>query len=229
MVFKMTNTHNLTEWFKSRFGWHVVALMRHPLSQSLSVMNLNAAVGGWDSRAPGFFRSQEYCEEHLDDEQVALAHDVWKGGNELDRQVLGWGLENLPLVRGLPRYRHWSFVSYEAMVLDADALLHALAESFDLPDAARMVAVIGQASRSVRGLSVAERQAAIRRRDTQALLGSWRRRIDIADETRAFGILERLGLDLYRAGSDVPSQLWYTPTTRATEAVAPVGTDSIVQ
>lgn len=210
IVFKLTDAHGAATWLTDSFGWQPVVLLRHPLSQSLSVMSLNLQKdpGGWHSRAPGFFRSEEYGRAYLDERQLARCHDVWDRGSDLDRHVLGWILENLPLLRAMETRPDWPFVSYEAMVLEPEAVIGALARALDLEAEDRMLAGIAEQSRSVRRLSQADRQKAIRERDRGALLGSWRRRVSAEDERRCFDLVEAFGIDLYRAGEDAPRLAW---------------------
>lgn len=219
IVFKLTDAHGAATWLTETFGWQPVILLRHPLSQALSVMNLNLKKdpGGWHSRAPGFFRSDAYCRSYLDDRQVARCHDVWARGTDLDRHVLGWVLENLPLLRIMETHFEWSFVSYEAMVLEPEAVVQALAEALGLEAEATMLARIGERSRSVRRLSQEDRQRAIREGDREALLRSWRR-LPADDEARSFALLEAFGIDLYRAGEDTPRTLWRIGAERSRSA-----------
>lgn len=214
LVFKITNAHGAAQWMTTTFGWQTVALLRHPLSQSLSVRRLEGGPGGWQPRAPGLFRSEAYCRDHLDDDLVARAHDIWRSGDALDRHVLGWILENLPLLQAWRGEPTWSLVSYEAMVLEPEQVVAGLAHTLDLPDRAHMRATLGEASVSVRNLSSTERKEAIRRGDRQAMLSSWRRHVD-QDALRRYGAwFEAFGVDLYRPDRDVPEPLLSFPEGR---------------
>lgn len=211
LVFKITNGHGAAQWMTTTFGWQAVALVRHPLSQSLSVRRLEGGPGGWHSRAPGLFRSEAYCRDHLDDGLVARAHDIWRSGDALDRHVLGWILENLPLLKAWRQEPAWSLVSYEAMVLEPEQVVEGLATTLDLADRQHMRATLGEESVSVRNLSASERKEAIRRGDRQALLASWRRHVD-ADALRRYGDwFEAFGIDLYRPDRDEPEPLLHFP------------------
>jgi hypothetical protein len=116
-------------------------------------------------------------------------------------------------VRALSRHEAWSFVSYEAMVLEPDAVVQGTAATLDLDHVERMRKRIAGASRSVRRLSANDRKSAIQAGDRQALLSSWRRRIDVRDEARAFRLIEAFGVTLYEPGRDAPTELYRFPAS----------------
>lgn len=211
IVFKFTDAHGSAEWLSDTFGWQTVVLIRHPLAQSLSVLNLKDDPGGWHSRAPGFFRNRDYCRTYLDPRKTALAYDVWARGDELERHILGWVLENLPLVKALERRVTWSFVSYEALVLAPEAVVRGLAPALDLRAEERMLNTMKRESRSVRRLSQLDRRTAIRQGDRASLLSSWRRQIGPREEERLFSLIYSFGVDLYQAGRDAPTELMRFP------------------
>jgi hypothetical protein len=220
IVFKLTDSHGAAEWMVDRFDWQPIVLFRHPLSQALSVSRLEGSGGGWHSRAPGFLRSEAYRRAHLDDRQEAYAHDIWRSGDKFDRHVLGWILENLPLLRTWRQRPDWAMVSYEAMVAAPDDVVAGLAVGFALPANARMRATLTQASRSTRGFSSRDRQTAIARGDHDALLGAWRATLDAATLAQCARHLETFGIDLYRAEADRPEPLYAFPDGTATGAHA---------
>jgi hypothetical protein len=211
LVFKLTDSHGEAEWMSETFDWRTLVLFRHPLAQAMSVRRLEDGPGGWHSRAPGFLRNEAYRRTHLDDRRVARAHDIWTGGDALDRHLLGWILENLPLLAGLDRRPDWAMVSYEALVADPDAVVAGLEGTFGLTAGERMRATLARASRSSRNLSSSERRDAIRRGDRHALLGSWRRHVDDAVIARTQRHLDDFGIRLYRADADLPTSLHAFP------------------
>ena len=211
IVYKFTDSHGAATWMVDRFGWQPLVLFRHPFSQALSVRRLEGGPGGWQPRVMGFLRSEAYRREHLDDRQEARAHDIWAQGDRLDRHILGWILENLPLLRAWRHRPGWVMISYEAMVADPESVVAGLGASFALPAAARMRANLAESSRSTRGLSAEERAAAIRRGDRDTLLGAWRKHLDVHMRTRAAHHLEVFGINLYHPDRVVPEPLFYFP------------------
>jgi hypothetical protein len=211
IAYKLTDSHGGAPWMVDRFGWEGLVLFRHPLSQALSVSRLEGGPGGWHARVLGFLRSEVYRREHLDDRQEARAHDIWAQGDRLDRHILGWILENLPLLRAWRQRPGWAMVSYEAMVADPEAVVAGLGANFALPAAARMRACLAESSRSTRRLSAEDRAAAIRRGDRDSLLGSWCEHVDAETRTRAGRHLETFGIQLYRPDDVVPEPLYAFP------------------
>jgi hypothetical protein len=222
IVYKLTDSHGAATWMVDRFGWQPLVLFRHPLSQALSLSRLEGGPGGWQPRVMGFLRSETYRHEHLDDRQAARAHDIWAGGDRLDRHVLGWILENLPLLRSWRQRPSWSMVSYEAMVAEPEPVVVGLGAHFALPATARMRASLAESSRSTRGLSPLERAVAIRRGDRDGLLGSWRARVDDEARRRVGRHLEIFGIDLYHPDRMVSEPLYAFPKACPAPAAATV-------
>ena len=220
IVYKLTDSHGAANWMCDRFGWQAMVLFRHPLSQALSVSRLEGGPGGWQPRVMGFLRSEAYRREHLDDRQEARAHDIWAQGDRLDRHVLGWILENLPLLRAWRQRPSWTMVSYEAMVEAGDSIVNGLSDSFRLPSVEVMRASLRESSRSTRGLSAEERAAAIERGDRDALLGSWRALVDKEVRLRAGDHLETFGVELYHPDRLTPEPLYAFPPARSAPATA---------
>lgn len=204
LVLKIVGAKALIDWFDSSFDVDIVYVTRHPIPQSLSCIH-----NRWTLTAKAYLRNESFVAEHLDDGTLARCWDVLRAGSPLDRFVLNWALENLVPIRLLPDRPHWSFVSYEATVLDPGLLLH-LAEALDLDDAEAMLRSVGRPSRSS-GLSSPTTRERIAGGDRRALLGGWRRHVSPDEERTAMASLDLLGIDLYRPGDDLPGPLTQIP------------------
>ena len=203
MVLKITNGHGIAEWLNSQFNLHTIVLVRHPIPQSLSIIHNN-----WGVAARGFLSNDAYRQQYLTAPQIALAADLLRQGTLLEKHVVGWCLENLPLLRAYPQHGDWCFLTYEDFVLHADEIIHEWSRAFDLPDIARMLGAAGRPSLSTAGVSDKEGQSAVASADQQAMLSRWRRKVDDETEKAAMSILEAFEIDVYQYGSPLPSTGW---------------------
>jgi hypothetical protein len=199
LFLKCTDAHGIAGWLHDRFGLDSIALFRHPIPQSLSCLQR-----GYRTRFTGFLRTKAFVEEHLDAGTEAFAWDVAGAGDPLRAHVLGWCLENLPLIAEVGRRDDWVLLTYEDVVTDRESTLRSLAAAFGLSPVDRMIDATARRSRSARSRrGDRERQRAIDTGDTEAMVASWRSRVDRETEADLMGIVERLGIDLYRRGEAV--------------------------
>jgi hypothetical protein len=200
LVLKIVGAKALIDWFDQSYDVDIVYLTRHPIPQALSCIR-----NGWSLTAKAYLRDPSFVEEHLDAGTHAWCWDTLRSGSPLDRFVLNWALENVVPLRVLPDRPAWSYLSYEATVLEPTVLL-ALADALGLTDRDAVLSTIGRPSRSS-GLSSSTTRDLISRGDRAALLGRWRRDVTPDEERTAMAALDRLGIDLYRPGEDVPAPL----------------------
>jgi len=159
---------------------------------------------GWLGTGKGLLRNAGYVERWLNGELEAFCWDVYRQGEELERRVLDWALENLPMLSLLPDNRHWLYVSYEELVARTEQTVDYLANELELGDRREMIARVGKPSRSVRRESAPDRREALRQGDRESLLSSWQSKL-ADDQVRAcFRVLDRFGIDLYRPDSSFP-------------------------
>jgi len=199
MTLKITDAKGLAQWFDESYRAHALVMTRHPLAQSLSVQRI-----GWQVTGKGFLRNEAYRRDHLTPELVEMCERIYAQGPSLTCHVLDWGLENLPLIKGLRDNPHWIHVSYEELVADSSAVVSMLARSMDLPDEARMLEVAGRPSRSTKRSSTAATVKNIRSKDVKDLLLGWRDKVEPALRDECFEVLDRLGVRLYGADSPYP-------------------------
>ena len=196
-------------WFRDSFNGRIVYLLRHPIPVALShevYPRLNAYVDSPYGR-------------HFDPAQIEFARRIIASGTELEKGVLAWCFENAVPLR--TRTPDWTVFSYEQLVLEPRPIVERLIERLDLDDPDRMVRNLDRAS-GVKRKSDAATQALLERRDEDArrrLVDKWRRRVDPDQEARLMGILDRFGIDAYRAGDDLPHEgLWIGAARPASRA-----------
>ncbi|MBP6733332.1 MAG: hypothetical protein KA142_01325 [Chromatiaceae bacterium] len=195
----------------------VAYLVRHPLPVSLSRKSL--------PRLETFLNS-EY-RSHFDASQLRLARRIADTGNDLERGVLDWCLQNaVPFKQRTP---DWTVVTYEQLVIDPLPLIDHLAESLGLEKSVRMRRRLAIASASTRQSDTLTRNTLTHRNEGQPSQGNawlvekWRARISEDEERRAMDILPAFGLEIYRAGSALPHHNAWIGSSAVNPLTPPVG------
>ena len=201
IVLKIVAAKALIDWFDRRFDLDIVYLTRHPIAQSLSCIR-----NGWTLTTSAYLQNPWFVEHHLG-EQLGMCHDVAANGSPLEQFTLNWALENLVPLRLLPERPSWLHVSYEECVLEPDATLERTAAALQLDDVRAMRRIMRKPSWSS-GISTPETRRRIEAGDLGFMIGGWKRSVSDDDERSALEILERLGIDLYRAGSLSANVSW---------------------
>lgn len=203
VVFKLLHAgeDRIARW-RDRCRGRVVYLLRHPLPVSLSRRYL--------PRLPTFVGEGQYA-EHFDAAQRREARRIASDGDDLERSVLDWCLQNaVPLRQSTP---DWLFVTYEQLVLDPSPIIDRLCATLDLDHPERMRKRLGVASASTRQSDERTRnRLAEGRRDGAEntwYLEKWRAKIDTQHERRLMEILSVFDIDSYRAGDVLPDQRFW--------------------
>ncbi|MCA9263644.1 MAG: hypothetical protein KDA60_07330, partial [Planctomycetales bacterium] len=199
LCLKITDAKCLIDWIDQRFDVHTIVLTRHPVPQALSVAHV-----GWLCTGKGLLRNQTYVDTWLNQGLEHYCWDIYRTGTEIERRVLDWALENLPLLSRLPNCSHWLYLGYEDLLTRSESIIDALARELDLPAKNRMLSRLDLPSRSTARESASDRKQLIKQRDRQQLVGSWQAKVTEADVRAAFDVLEHFGIDLYRPDSPLP-------------------------
>jgi hypothetical protein len=194
VVFKVIHAgHDRINWFRDRFNGRVVYLLRHPIAVSLSRE---------DYPTMPYMLSGGYG-EHLTSRQREFGREIAEKGNELERGVLAWCLQNMIPLRDATV--DWAMISYEELVLNPEPVIRVLTEKLGLPQPARLMEQLLIPSASTRK-SDAETRGLLDQREEQRneLVAKWRRHISEQEERSAMEILERFEIDAYRFGCTLP-------------------------
>ena len=196
---KITDAKTMIDWMDAQFDLHTVVLTRHPIAQAVSVLN-----AGWLCTGKGLLRNAGYVERWLNNDLEAYSWEVYRTGSELERRVLDWALENLPMLSQLVENNHWLYVSYEALVTNTEAVVGYLADKLELADRRRMLRRVKKPSRSTARESTPERKLLIRKQNRKDLVNSWRAHVTDDDRKACFHVLQQFGIDLYQADCALP-------------------------
>jgi hypothetical protein len=197
IVFKVIHGgEDMISWFGERFNGRIVYFVRHPIPVSLS--------HGVFPRLQTLVSSHDHL---FTAEQRREAERILEGGTKLERGVLDWCLQNLlPLQQVSP---DWVVLSYEQLVLEPERAVPYLAERLALPDHPRIMAHLAQASGVLRKSDPETQRLLTQGQERSKLVSKWRNRVSEDEEAQLMAILERFGIDAYRAGSLLPApHLW---------------------
>lgn len=196
VVYQMTTTTAMAEWFSDQFSCNNVVLVRHPITSSLSTM-----AAGWQVHCWDFLYHRWFVETQLTGKQFEFSRRIMSAGTPLEQHVLDWTLKMLIPLRALAAKRRpeWTVVTYEKIVLEPEAVLEELSRRLDLPDITAMRNQVKRPSRTVSKTSSEKVD------DPDYILNRWRKRIDEAQERKLMGILEAFELDVYRVGENLPN------------------------
>lgn len=195
VIYQMTTTTAMAEWFSDNFNCQNVVLLRHPITSSLSTM-----AAGWQVHCWDFLYHRWFVENYLTGEQVDLSRRIMESGSTIEQHVLDWTLKMLVPIRALASGRHpdWMVVTYERIVREPEVVLQELSRQLDLPDIEAMRSQVKLPSRTV------SKTSSDKVDDPDYILNRWRKKIDAEQERQLMGILEAFEIDTYRVGDAEP-------------------------
>ena len=192
-LLKILNAGALIDWLAEKFDFQSVHLLRHPGAQALSVHRC-----GWEWSTPAFMQSPLYLDRYITDKQLGLIKRIVNSGSEMERGVLNWVLENLPLLRFPGSILR---ICYEDLVTDTEFVIDTLANYLNLEQREEMVRqVIGRPSGSSRGSTDAT-ITAIKSGDRKAMIYRWLEHYDEVDLSNCQRILDEFEIDCYQMNS----------------------------
>lgn len=187
-------------------GLHLVHLIRHPLPVALSRREL--------PRLPALLSGVSLARFPGDVAELALSR--CRDGDDLDRAVVAWCLQNSPLLSA----EDITLVTYEQLVADPETVIDHLAQTLALPDPARMLSRIRVPSHShapadTRRRSVLESGGAV---DATGLIDSWRNDLAPGEARRLMDTVSAFGIDVYRIDDSMPHHTRLIPNPDRQEA-----------
>lgn len=195
LVAQMTSCTAMIEYFDDSFDVATTILLRHPISNALSIEREN-----WDPECFEFLEHSWYRDTFLTGEQVDSARAIEQKGSLRERHVLDWCLKMLPPIRAFDSGHHpdWLMVSYEHAVLDPAHAVSRISVALDLPDQEPILAQMARPSRTVTA------STASKVNDPAYLVSRWRDRVKPGEERQLMDILELFEIDAYELGRDEP-------------------------
>lgn len=192
VVFQVTNAIAMAERLDDELLVQSAFLMRHPISNALSIIR-----AGWRDECLDFLLHKDFRDGVLTGKQVDLSRRIVDKGNEMERHVLDWCFKNMLPLRAIDagRRENWLILTYEQTVLDPEQTVHRMAKHFGLTDLNSMLAQIKLPSASV------SNNTTHKTHDKDFLIGRWQKQVEPNHQVKLFKILEALGIDAYTYGS----------------------------
>lgn len=212
-VIALARVSNLAPYLESTLGVRPLAFVRHPIANSLSryrnSWHLIPRFGekGWHQFIDVYLESDEFCRNHLPGNLAEFCWRVRKEGEDLERYVLSWSLDNIVLLNEV-RSKPWLLVCYEDLVLKPEWVIQQITDHFKLRGTDAMTSRVGIPSRSSH-LSLKDTVDAIRDPAmADQIVSRWRQQVDATLVSKCFNILEAFEITLYTTDSDNPNESW---------------------
>jgi len=189
-AFKILRAASLLDWFYTNLPGHYIVLLRHPIPTALSRMR-----NEWGHHVDEYMASDYYRLAYLDKDMLNIVQRTGESGSDLERFVIGWCLDNLPLLR-CARQEGIPIVTYEQIVADPETAITNIADALHLEQVDKMLKRIGTASSSTKFSNIKTRQDIVSG-NTEGILDKWRDEVDAATERRLLSIVQEFGIDLY--------------------------------
>ncbi|MAM69586.1 MAG: hypothetical protein CMP91_00390 [Gammaproteobacteria bacterium] len=199
IVYKITDAHCLINWLFNYFKFQTIILTRHPISQSLSVLRNN-----WNNRAYGFLSNDFYSSNYLTKASYKAAQNIYNNGDDISKHVLGWCLENLPLIKEINN-ANYSFISYEELICESSSVISDLSDKYKLNNIYAMKKKLDHPSKSMKNLSNSKTIEMVRKKNSEFLSSNWKSHISNKKESELMDILKIFEIDLYVAGKYMPA------------------------
>lgn len=189
VVYQVTNAIAMAEHLAEALPVQTALLMRHPISNALSIMR-----AGWRAECNDFLLNESFRDGVLSGEQVDLTNNVIANGDELAKHVLDWCLKVMLPLRAIDTGQAdgWLVMTYEQTVQAPELAVRRMAQAFGLSDLDAMLAQVRRPSRTVTN-TTADKVA-----DKDYLIGRWQKRVDTSTRAELFKIVRAFGIDAYR-------------------------------
>ncbi|WP_041567105.1 sulfotransferase domain-containing protein [Nonlabens dokdonensis] len=196
IVLKIVNAHGLIDDLATLIPSKTVALMRHPFSQSLSVMR-----NKWGTCESAFIESSNWSELYLSQDQLQFAKKVSNTGSYFEKAVLNWCLEwHFPL-----HYSNTEILRlyYEDLVLNGTTTITRLYNYLGFKEIQNGVDVLNQPSKSS-NFSTKATIEGIKNNNKNTMISSWRSQLAEVDLVNGQKILDAFNVTVYSRFSDTP-------------------------
>ncbi|MFP4292041.1 MAG: sulfotransferase domain-containing protein, partial [Cyclobacteriaceae bacterium] len=195
-VLKIVNAFPLMDYLADLTKADIIYLSRHPVAQSLSVIQ-----NKWEFTSEAFLADPVFAGNYLTQLQIDLGHDVIRQGTLLEKGVLNWCLENLyPLKFCKSEMLH---ITYEDLILNKEPVLQMMNEKLRISKVEKLHRILSKPSRSSY-LSDKSSVEAISKGNSNALVQKWIPRLHENEKKAVQKILDVFEINLYNAYDALP-------------------------
>lgn len=197
-VLKIVNASAIIDFLGTHFSTDIVYLLRHPISQSLSVMR-----NQWEITAEAYLNDEAFASRYLTSKQLAEGRKIMESGTYLEQAVLNWCLENV-----VPLYYsevEKFTITYEELVVNPKPVLKDLNDKFSINQVEKLYQVIEKPSRSSAYSDKATLKF-IKAGQKKDLISKWTKKITELEKERAQEILNTFDIICYSAYQVLPNE-----------------------
>ena len=200
LFFKFTEGHAIAEDISEFIPLRSFAFFRHPIPHTISCMRL-----GWSARGGNFLKQEALLAEYFDRDQIRLIRQIDASGEEFDRVLVNWFVENAPLLRIVATTQNqFPAFTYESLILEPEVQLTRIAEHCRVPLTPAMMTPMGHASRSSGARKTgSEVSGMIKQGDRERIVSAWQERLSPRDTEVTRAVFDTLGCSIYSGDSPV--------------------------
>jgi len=199
-VVKIVNAKALINWFyRTIDNVKIVYLVRHPIPNSLSVMQK-----GWELTTSAYLNNKIFVEKYLLNDLYDYVSKIADTGSPIEKHVLNWCLENLVPIRSWGT-SDWYKFSYEHIVTNPQKTVQDICENFKFTDSQAMLDTIATPTRT----SSEKLKTSIRSIGEVERISRWMDKVDGIDLDNVQRMLDIFEIDLYHTRSPYPNDSYF--------------------
>ena len=201
-IFKTHRITYLFDEFSNNNEIYILYLLRHPISHSLSRITIKT-----DDYTKEFFQAKK-IQPNLNQHQIILIKQIIDTGSDLEKFTLSWCLENYIFLKKMINNElpaNAIPVFYEELVLKPETVIQNLCNKTNLKYTGKMSQTIDIPSKGTIHSSEQKKDLIINKKISE-LIHNWRNIISSYEEKKVFKVLEKLDIDVYLPGSDLPNK-----------------------
>lgn len=191
-VIKVIRANCLIEWFAHEFNFHIVYLIRHPISQALSCIKRRH-----HCEISEYLDDKNFVKSWLSSSQLKFVNKILNSGNQLEKYITEWCLDNIIPLNVAKNDNKIITITYEELVLNSGEILNILFRKLELENFNKMLSKIHTPSK-VTDSSSNKTKIKIRSGDSDYLIKKWKDEVTLIEEKNLLSILEKFYIDAYK-------------------------------
>jgi hypothetical protein len=196
ILLKITKGKPLIDWLSNHFNIDTLYLIRHPISQSISVMKT-----GWENDSWVYLKNDDFKSEFLNKELFKTCVNVLYNGSKIEKYVLNWCLENLIPFKSLNNHKEWTLLSYEECVTYPNDTVDYLAKELNLVNVEAMKNQIEKPSRTAKFTNSSFINVTKKEK-----IYYWKNEISNHNLRKCFDLIEQFQIDYYTRYDPFPTK-----------------------
>jgi hypothetical protein len=200
-ILKITDAKCIIGTLLENFDADSIVLLRHPVSQALSVER-----NKWSYTGKSFLRSEYYCKKFLSTKQLDFAREIYNSEGSLEKRVMDWCLENIPLITYRNDNKAIHLVFFEHLITDSNMVFNDLAANITISNREAFVKLLTKPSRSTKLSSTNETISKIKSNNKTFLIDNWLSKLNAEQFMSIQNILDVMNIKIYLADDPMPAE-----------------------